>query len=373
MADLVTRARRGETLRALGLMSGTSLDGIDLAVIDTDGEAVKAYGPWRTVAYDDAVREAVRAVLGATARSAATDRADRLVSEAHRDAVAAFLADTAAEGGAIDVIGFHGQTITHRPQRRFTWQIGDAAGLARALGVPVVGDFRTADVAAGGQGAPLVPVFHKALVHQAVQAGQVRLPVAVLNIGGVANVTWVGEDDSLLAFDTGPGNAPLDDWIRLHGTASFDEDGRLSSLGIPDRARIEAMLKSPYFSEIPPKSLDRNDFMLDLADGLSLADGAATLATACAAAAAAALRHMPRLPTAWIVSGGGARNPSILNALESLSNVSVAHGCVDWIADALEAQAFGFLAVRSLRGLPLSFPTTTGVPAALSGGRLAMP
>jgi anhydro-N-acetylmuramic acid kinase len=370
MADLVTRARRGETLRALGLMSGTSLDGIDLAVIETDGEAVKALGPWRTVAYDDAVREAIRAVLGAASRSAATDHADRLVTEAHREAVTAFLGETAAEGRAIDVIGFHGQTITHRPDQRFTWQIGDAAGLSRAVGMPVVGDFRSADVAAGGQGAPLVPVFHKALAEQAVRAGQVRLPVAVLNIGGVANVTWVGPDGALLAFDTGPGNAPIDDWIRRHGAGPFDRDGAVSRQGTPDQGRIEAFLASSYFLKSPPKSLDRNDFTNNLAIGLSLADGASTLAHACATAAAAGLRHMPAPPTAWILCGGGARNSTIVGALEQCSRIAVATHRVDWQGDALEAQAFGFLAVRSLRGLPLSFPSTTGVPAALRGGRL---
>jgi anhydro-N-acetylmuramic acid kinase len=374
MADVLTRAQSGAPLRALGLMSGTSLDGVDVALIETDGERVDAFGPWTTVPYAEEVREAVRAVLGAETVSADTERAERLVTQAHCDAIAAFFDGVAGcRLQDIDVIGFHGQTITHRPEKRFTWQIGDASWLAAEVGVPVVADFRSADVAAGGQGAPLVPVYHQALVRRAVEAGALKLPVAVLNIGGVANVTWVGEHGALLAFDTGPGNAPLDDWVRRHGGAAFDQDGRLSRAGRVDAARIERLLSSSYFLRIPPKSLDRNDFMSDLVIGLSLPDGAATLAHACAAAAAAALAHMPTPPTIWLASGGGAKNPSITKALSEISKISVEMSPLDWCGDALEAQAFGFLAVRSLRGLPLSFPTTTGGSAPLTGGRLTVP
>ncbi len=374
MADLLTRARSGAPLRALGLMSGTSLDGVDVAVIETDGERIHAFGPWLTVPYSEAVREAVRGVLGVETISPDTDRAERLVTEAHRDAIASFFGSGVGFSPAdIDVIGFHGQTITHRPEKRFTWQIGDAAWLAGQVGVPVVADFRSADVAAGGQGAPLVPVYHQALVRRAAEAGLLRLPVAVLNIGGVANVTWVGEGGALLAFDTGPGNAPLDDWIRRYGGAAFDQDGRISKAGQADMARIQPFLSSSYFSRIPPKSLDRNDFSSEIADGLSLADGAATLACACAAAAAAAVTHMPKPPTEWLACGGGSLNSSIINYLQEISNISVECAPLDWSGAALEAQAFGFLAVRSLRGLPLSFPTTTGAAAALPGGRLVVP
>ncbi len=366
-ADLLSRARAGVPLRALGLMSGTSLDGVDVALIETDGEAIRALGPWLTVPYDEGVREAVRRVFAAVTPSSCTRHAERLVTEAHRDAVAAFFRDWPEEARrGIDVIGFHGQTITHRPENRFTWQIGDAAWLARQLGIPVVADFRMADVAAGGQGAPLVPVYHQALVREAVRQGRVRLPVAVLNIGGVANVTWVGEDGALLAFDTGPGNAPLDDWIRRHGAGSCDQDGQISAAGRADESWIDQLLSSSYFLRKPPKSLDRNDFSFDLQ--LPLADGAATLAAACAAAATAALAHMPQRPTGWIVCGGGSKNNSIINNLISFSNIKVED--MDWHADAIEGQAFGFLAIRSIRGLPLSFPTTTGVPSPQTGGKL---
>ena len=374
MDDLLARARRGERLRVMGLMSGTSLDGVDVAVIETDGEQVHAFGPSLTVPYDAAVRDAVRRVLGAEVASPDTRRAEDLLTQAHRNAIAAFVAD-GAQGHLhdIDVIGFHGQTITHRPEKRFTWQIGDGAGLARATGVPVVADFRSADVAAGGHGAPLVPVYHRALVRQAVDEGRLRLPVAVLNIGGVANVTWIGEDGSLLAFDTGPGNAPLDDWVQRHGNAAFDEGGRMASAGTVDMARIARFLSSPYFLEKPPKSLDRNDFSANLAQGLSLSDGAATLAWACAASVAAAITYMPEPPKAWLVCGGGVKNPFIIKAIENISDISVEICPPTWSTDAMEAQAFGFLAARSLRGLPLSFPSTTGVPEPLPGGRVFAP
>jgi anhydro-N-acetylmuramic acid kinase len=374
MSDLLIRAQHGETLRVMGLMSGTSLDGVDVAVIETDGEQIRAFGPSLTTPYRDEVREAVRQVLGAEAPTLETEHAGRVLTRAHRDAIMAFFADVSSLRPAdIDVIGFHGQTITHRPQKRFTWQIGDGAWLARETGRPVIADFRSADVAAGGQGAPFVPVYHQALVRRSVDSGWLRLPVAVLNIGGVANVTWIGADGTLLAFDTGPGNAPLDDWVRQHGAMPFDRDGQVSRAGTVDRARIAHFLSSAYFSVKPPKSLDRNDFSSELVRGLSLADGAATLAWACAAAIAAAVGYMPQPPTAWLVCGGGAKNPSIIKSIENISNISVEQCPSEWTGDMVEAQAFGFLAARSLRGLPLSFPTTTGVPAPLQGGRLFTP
>ncbi len=374
MDDLLARARRGEMLRVMGLMSGTSLDGVDVAVIETDGERVGAFGPSLTVPYDAAVRDAVRAVLGAETPSPDTQRAELLLTQAHRDAIAAFAAGS-SQGilDGIDVIGFHGQTITHRPEKRFTWQIGDGAWLARETGVPVVADFRSADVAAGGQGAPLVPVYHQALVREALRGGRLQLPLAVVNIGGVANVTWIGADGTLLAFDTGPGNAPLDDWIRRQGGGVCDLDGQVSSAGTVDSTRIGRFLSSSYFSEIPPKSLDRNDFTADFVNGLSLIDGAATLAWACAAGIATAVKHMPAPPSVWVICGGGAKNPFIIKSLEKISNISVENCPASWSIDAMEAQAFGFLAARSLRGLPLSFPTTTGVSKPLTGGRMFLP
>jgi anhydro-N-acetylmuramic acid kinase len=355
-------------MRALGLMSGTSVDGIDVAIIETDGESVFGFGPELTVPYSDHVRGLIRAAFGAETPNEATHAAERAVTEAHIDAVrhAAAMHDIAL--ASLDVVGFHGQTITHRPERQFTWQIGDGAALAKALGVKVVNDLRRADVAAGGQGAPLVPVYHAALVRD------LRRPLAVVNIGGVANVTWIGADGSLLAFDTGPGNGPIDDWCARRAGARFDTDGVLAAAGKVDRTRLERFSEHRFFARKPPKSLDRADFNDSWADGLSVADGAATLTRGTARAIALAARHFPAPVVQWIIAGGGARNPTLLRAIadETRSDVVTAaeHG---WNGDAIEAQAFGFLAVRSLRGLPLTFPTTTGVTRPQTGGRLHLP
>jgi len=355
-------------MRALGLMSGTSVDGVDVAVIDTDGEAVAATGPSITVAYPDETRRLIRAVFGAETPNEATQAAERAVTDAH---IAAVREAAAAHGVALstlDVVGFHGQTITHRPEKRFTWQIGDGAALAQALGVKVVDDLRAADVAAGGQGAPLVPVYHGALVRD------LRRPVAVVNIGGVANVTWIGADGALLAFDTGPGNAPIDDWCARRAGARFDAEGALAAAGKVDRTRLERFSEHRFFARKPPKSLDRGDFTDSWAEGLGVADGAATLTRGTARAIALGARHFPAPVTRWIICGGGARNPTLLRAIAEETRGSVTTGeALGWNGDAIEAQAFGFLAVRSLRGLPLTFPTTTGAPRPLSGGRVHLP
>ena len=347
-------------MRALGLMSGTSADGVDAAIIETDGETVHAFGPCHTVPYAAELRAAVLAAM--TAGAAPPGLADA-VTRANSEAAQALL----ALAGPVDVVGMHGQTILHEPERRRTVQIGDGAALARMLGVPVVDQFRLADVGAGGQGAPLVPVFHQALA-------RLLGPVAVLNIGGVANVTFTG--DPLLAFDTGPGNALMDDWIGRHTGAAFDAGGQLAARGRADPARLHALLAHPYFDRAPPKSLDRHAFSLDPLIGLSAADGAATLLAFTVASIALAARHAPPFnaplghatPRRWLVTGGGRHNATLMAALtQALDQVDPVEA-VGWDGDALEAQAFAFLAVRSLRGLPLSFPGTTGVPAPMRGG-----
>lgn len=355
-------------MRALGLMSGTSVDGVDVAVIDTDGEAVAATGPSITVAYSDETRRLIRAVFGAETPNEATQAAERAVTDAHIAAVREAVAAHRVSLSAFDVVGFHGQTITHRPEKRFTWQIGDGAALARALGVKVVNDLRMADVAAGGQGAPLVPVYHAALVRD------LQRPVAVVNIGGVANVTWIGADGALLAFDTGPGNAPIDDWCSRRAGARFDAEGALAAAGKVDRTRLERFSEHRFFVRKPPKSLDRGDFTDSWAEGLGVADGAATLTRGTARAIALGARHFPAPVMQWIICGGGARNPTLLRAIKEETRGSVTTGeALGWTGDAIEAQAFGFLAVRSLRGLPLTFPTTTGAPRPLPGGRVHLP
>jgi anhydro-N-acetylmuramic acid kinase len=195
-----------------------------------------------------------------------------------------------------------------------------------------------------------------------------------MNIGGVANVTWIGADDTLLAFDTGPGNGPIDDWCARRAGLRFDKDGALAASGKVDRTRLERFSEHRYFARKPPKSLDRGDFGDSWADGLSAADGAATLTYGTARAIALAARHFPAPVTHWAIAGGGARNPTLLKAIaaETRGKIVTADS-LGWNGDALEAQAFGFLAVRALRGLPISFPGTTGAPRPMTGGRVNEP
>jgi anhydro-N-acetylmuramic acid kinase len=353
--------------RTIGLMSGTSLDGVDAAWLDTDGCTVTAFGPTLTVPYDDVLRRDLRTILDLAPTLAPED--PRLVSATER-LTGYHIQAVEALGRPADLIGFHGQTILHQPHRRRTWQIGDAAALARRLGVPVAHDFRSADVAAGGQGAPFVPVYHAAL------AADLPKPLAILNIGGVANVTWIGGDGALLAFDTGPGNGLLDDWVFRHTGQAFDRDGALAHSGQVDMNVLARLVAHSYFGLPGPKSLDRLDFAKALADsglsGLTAADGAATLTRFTVAAIAAA--KFPEPPTHWLVCGGGRLNPLLMDGLrQSLASPVEPVEAVGWNGDALEAQCFGFLAARVVSGLPLSYPSTTGVPAPTPGGRIAKP
>lgn len=367
-------------MRAIGLMSGTSLDGVDAALVDTDGERLHALGPTHYRPYSDAEREVLRRALAAGAsvecredRSGIIGEAERLLDAAHCEAVEALLADNGIPADSVDVVGYHGQTIVHRPEWGLTVQIGDGAKVAARLGIPVVCDFRAEDVAAGGQGAPLVPVFHRALANHS----RIKGPLAVLNIGGVANVTWIGADGELLAFDTGPGNALLDDLMRERTGTARDTDGATALAGTVDQPALIQMLTSDYFLKTPPKSLDRNDFRSRAAAataGLSTEDAAATLVAFTAESVARSLQHLPEKAGLWILSGGGARNPAICAAIRARIPVpTVTAAEQGWSIDSMEAQAFAFLAVRSLAGLPLTLPTTTGAPNPSRGGVVHRP
>jgi anhydro-N-acetylmuramic acid kinase len=342
-------------------MSGTSLDGVDVAFIETDGRAQVVAGPALTVPYDGGLRERLRSVLGG---EGPVESVERELTDAHAAAVEAFRARHNV--GRIDVAGFHGHTVLHRPREGRTWQIGDGARLAARIGIDVVCDFRSADVAAGGEGAPLVPVFHAGL------AAALDRPLAILNLGGVGNITWLGAGEGeILAFDTGPGNALVDDWALTHTGRPMDADGALARAGRADQGLVQRFLAHPFFVRRPPKSLDRDDFQAFVPNGLTAADGAATLTAMTAAAVAAAIPLFPAPPRRWLVTGGGRRNPALMAALENALGLPVeAVEAVGWDGDALEAQAFAYLAVRSLDDLPLSFPTTTGVRSAMPGGRL---
>jgi len=361
------------------MMSGTSLDGVDIAMIETDGEAIAAFGPTDYRAYADHERELLLEALaagkfltGRAERPGILAEAEAFVTRVHTETVLAFLESTGIDPATIAVVGFHGQTVLHKPQTRLTVQIGDGAALAERLGLPVAYDFRARDVAAGGQGAPVVPVYHEALARGLDRPH----PIAVLNVGGVANVTYV--DGGLpIACDTGPGNALIDDFMRARTGAPLDRDGDQAARGRVDEAFVARVLAHAFFRAPYPKSLDRNAFAfanLGLPE-FSVADGAATLSALTAASVARVVPHLPQPPRAWIVCGGGARNPTLMRMLaERLVPASVETAdAVGWSADAIEAQAFAYLAVRTLRGLPLTFPTTTGVPEPMPGGLLARP
>lgn len=359
-------------MRAIGVISGTSMDGVDVALLETDGEDRVVRGPGLSTPYAAEDRAAVRAALrdaqaaphGAH-RTPALVAAEEAVTRAHGDAIARFLAET---GAAADVIGWHGQTVAHAPERRFTMQIGDAEALGARFGLPVVFDFRSADVAAGGEGAPLVPAYHRALVRQAGLAE----PVLVINLGGVANVTFI-DGERLIAFDTGPASAMIDDAMGEVGEA-YDAGGATAARGRVDEAAVAALMAHPYFARPAPKSLDRDAFSPAAVAHLAFEDRIATLTRFSAEALGAALRHLPARPATAIASGGGTHNATLMAMIEAALGLPVQPAdAVGFSSDLMEAEAFAYLAVRSLKGLPLTFPGTTGVPAPLGGGRTVRP
>jgi anhydro-N-acetylmuramic acid kinase len=382
----VAKPAAAASVLAIGLMSGTSQDGVDVALIDTDGEKISRFGATacRPYAKDERtlLRRATAAAVNLTERHARPDiiaTAEELVNDAHAEAVQSFLNANGLRPVDLAAVGFHGQTLLHRPERGLTVQIGSGRVLAERLGMPIVYDFRAADVAAGGQGAPLAPIFHQALVRQSRR----EPPVAVLNVGGVANVTFI-DGDRLIACDTGPGNALLDDFLRVRTGKPLDIDGRQAAAGTVDEDIVTRLMAHPFFALPPPKSLDRNDFRGwagDALDGIGVENGAATLTALTAAAVARIVPLLPRAPKNWIVAGGGARNPTLMRMLaERLAPADAAHTvhvetahAAGWSVDSLEAQAFAYLAVRSLRGLPITFPGTTGAPRPLTGGVLVKP
>ena len=366
-------------VRAIGLMSGTSLDGVDVALIETDGERIEALGPTGYRPYSESERDLLRQALAAGValsdrwqRPGVLAEADAFVTRVHAETVEAFLATEHIKKSDVDIVGFHGQTVLHRPAARLTVQIGNGEQLAARLKLPVAHDFRAADVAAGGQGAPLVPVFHQALARDLDRPH----PMAVLNLGGVANVTFVDGGDPV-ACDTGPGNALIDDFMRARVGAPYDNHGDAAADGKADQSFIDRVLADPFFELKTPKSLDRNAFAfgnIGLPDH-SVADGAATLSALTVQAVGRILPHLPAVPRAWIVAGGGARNRTLMKMLqERLAPATVETADqAGWSSDALEAQAFAYLAVRTLNDLPITFPKTTGVAAPLTGGVVARP
>lgn len=368
-------------MRVLGFMTGTSLDACDMAILETDGETITAFGPAGERKLTDATRdlalEATQAALNwarGTPEPAVFKDAAVAVAREHFEAAEAFLAEHKLAWSEIDLIGMHGQTVLHeRPQAGRvgrTVQLGDAQQLADSTGVPVAHDFRTADVAAGGEGAPLAPIYHLARA----RASDLAPPLAVLNIGGVANVTfWTAEGD-IAAFDTGPGNGMIDLLVQARGAGRYDAGGRYASVGQVDEGVLRGLLGHAYFQAPPPKSLDRHDFSLEPLEGLELEDAAATLVAFTAEGVRLGFEMMGGTPTAVVVCGGGRHNPEIMKALaERLDAPVKAAEDYGWRGDSIEAEAFAYLAARTARGLPISYPKTTGAPKPMTGGRIAKP
>ncbi len=348
-----------EPVWAIGLMSGTSMDGIDAAMLRTDGQRVLEHGPALSFAYQDDFRNRFKAFLG---QRSAPSEIVREFTDLNAAAVRELLKQSGHSPEDIRTVGFHGQTLFHDASAGVTVQVGDGAHLARDLGIDVISDFRVADVAAGGQGAPFAPLYHRAL------AQALETPLVVLNMGGVANVTYINGDD-ILAFDTGPASALLDDWMLDKAGLAYDHDGLIARQGTVDLNALEQLLAHPYFMQQPPKSLDRDDFARSAVDHLSLQDGAATLSAFTIATIAKSLDFMPVRPVRWLATGGGRHNVFFMEQISAAVGVQLEPvEAVGWRGDELEAEAFAFLAVRSLAGLPLSLPSTTGVASPTCGG-----
>lgn len=356
---------------ALGLMSGTSLDGIDAAVIETDGEHVFSFGRSNCIAFPDdgtPVKDAVKTALQWRFNGPPPNKLQ--IGSDYIDAVHLKAVESLGIEG-VDIIGYHGQTVFHQPaqngEKGQTLQLGSGQTIATKFGVPCVYDFRTADVKAGGQGAPLAPIYHQALCRYSKLDGH----IAVVNIGGVSNVTLIESEKPLIATDCGPGNGPLDSWMELKAKRNYDVGGEQSLKGNADLRRIANWLERDFFKRPMPRSADRYDFdvLADMRD-MSLQDGAATLASFCAQSIARDLKEFA--PDTIIVCGGGRHNPAIMGMLDMHTDGKVMSAeAVGWDGDALEAQAFAYLAVRALKGLPISFPGTTGVPEPMTGGVVA--
>lgn len=351
----------------IGMMSGTSMDGVDAALITTDGQQVFHRLRFESLMYPKSLQKLITRCLNLEQDpEGLIPEAAHLLTQIHVN-----LVKKIAAGQMVDYIGFHGHSVLHRPDQARTHQIGNAKLLANLTQISVVHDFRSADMRAGGQGAPLIPVYHRALVYGMTDLPR---PVAIVNLGGVGNVTYIGADDTLVAFDTGPGNALIDDWVRGQSTLSYDENGDLGLQGQVDHDRLNQWMQHEYFQRAIPKSLDRNDFANCDVSGLSLIDGAATLAAFTARSVMAASQYFPTPPRLWVISGGGRHNQAIMQELKRLTNARVRPSdTCGWDGDAMEAEGFALMAVRSVLGLPISFPSTTGCARPMTGGELTTP
>lgn len=363
---------------AIGLMSGTSMDGIDAALLRSDGNNHISILGHFSRSYDDAFRRRLKAALGQVSdiqsRNCLPENMAILQRELtlkHVGAVHDLLSNYNISPKHVDLIGFHGQTILHKPEIALTIQIGDGKLLANKTGIDVVFDLRANDMNHGGQGAPLVPVYHQALARQL--KGKLPFPLAFINIGGISNLTFVG-DDALYAFDCGPGNALLDQWMFLKTQTPFDRDGRSGLQGKVIEPIVACYSKHPFFRQDKPGSLDWRSFTPLTDDTISVADGAATLSYLTAYGIVNSLRHLPSVPKTLIISGGGAHNLAIMKYLKDLTTGygidCLTAQSLGFYSDYIEAEAWGYLAIRSFYDLPITFPTTTGCSSPQSGGKL---
>ncbi|MDC0074823.1 anhydro-N-acetylmuramic acid kinase [Alphaproteobacteria bacterium] len=351
---------------AIGLMSGTSLDGVDAAVIYSDGLTKIDYGPAITIDYNSSFRKNLRSIIGQKHYNGKILSIESELTDYHIYAVNKLIEDNSLNNEELDIISFHGQTISHDPSNQHTFQIGDPIKLSKYTKINVINDFRSADINAGGQGAPLVPIFHSACLKNEL------LPLVVVNIGGVSNVTWIGANESIISFDTGPGNALLNDWVYKKKGQFFDKDGEFSRVGLVKMEIVDKVMESNFFCLAPPKSLDRQFFNHDIIPtNLSLEDGAATAVDLICKSIISSKTHFPIKPNKWLITGGGSKNLSIMDSLKKLiGNEVYKIESVGLNSDFLEAQAFAYLGIRSLNSLPITFPETTGCKKPTLGGVL---
>lgn len=367
-------------------MTGTVLDGhIDVALLKSDGEHIESFGPYSLEPYGVGVVELLKETLQTALEwqfngpePAIFAKAEQRVTEEQSSAILNVLQRNGLTPDDISIVGFHGQSVLHRGAQPGvpgkTRQLGNGQQMAKQLGISVAWDFRSSDVASGGQGAPLAPVYHQALLQLAHAEQRLKGNSAILNLGGVANISWWDGKDHLVAFDTGPANAPINDWIAQHTAGRMDTDGQYATAGTLDKIRLDKLLNHPYLFSPYPKSLDRFDFSSTMAEGLSLEDGARLLTSFSASAVGLALDLLPSRPESLVLCGGGRHNPALVKAIETMAGVSIINADdIGWRGDAIEAECFAFLAERVVRGLPLSFPSTTGVESACAGGRISYP
>jgi anhydro-N-acetylmuramic acid kinase len=345
-------------------MSGTSADGADVALIATDGENAIEFFGGLTLPYERELRARLLEASQHDVPLTELARVERDITLHHADAVAQYVKMMPQESEGVDLIGFHGHTVRHITSELICWQIGNPWLLAERTGMRVVSDFRRHDIAVGGQGAPLVAMFHRALFTHEPR------PTVILNLGGVANITWLGQNEEVVAGDTGPGCGLIDEWIEEMAGLSHDKDGEIAKRGRVDQSIVEAALATPFFSKPLPRSADRFDFDHVDVSGLSVEDGAATLCAVTVQAIVRAVRTMPGQPEVLWVTGGGVHNPVIMRMLsENFPRVRNVRE-MNLNPDTLEAECFAWLAMRHTKGFPLTIPETTGCSRAVCGGTI---